>query len=351
MERLVRCFVVACVLVLLGNRPCAADQPVPALIRDPVYLRAHQLVAVEHGRRLNLYCSGKGSPTVIFDSGMADPTNVWGFVQPAVASKTRACSYDRAGVGFSDPGRRPSTAANIVDDLHRLLQAALIKPPYIIVAHSSAGNNVRLYTATYPSEIVGMVLVDPSSEDQTESFRKLDPRQLTPEQWETQVVGASWELRRQCISAAEASHLIAGTELYKKCSFGQEKQLSPEIQAATIKFQMTAAAQRAQLSEEENFGASQDELRAANRDLGDMPLIVLTEGSRPTAEKPLPPDKQALRQARDKLWFDLNARIATWSKRGEQRVVPGAGHAIHLEKPQVVSDAILEVWRIAGKRH
>lgn len=340
-------FAVLLMVSLLGSGSHARAEPAAALITDPVYAHAQQRVEVEPGRSLNLHCTGSGRPTVIFESGLTDPTNVWGLVQPRVAATTRACSYDRAGIGFSDPAQRPSTSAHIVDDLHRLLRAAAIEPPYVLVAHSSGAIHVRLYAATYPSEVAGMVLVDPSSEDQTESYRKLDPRRLTREQWQTQVVGASWGLRRQCIAAAEAATLMAGTELYKKCDFPQMAQLSADLQAATIAFQMTAAFQRAQLSEEETFGASQDALKRANRDLGAMPLIVLTKGPRPPPATPLPPEEQALRDAREQLWFSLNRAIAERSTRGKQRIVPGAGHLIHLEKPDVVGDAVMDVWRTA----
>ncbi|HEY1772699.1 MAG TPA: alpha/beta hydrolase [Gammaproteobacteria bacterium] len=335
------------VLFLVGSA-CQSAEPAAPLIVDAVYLHPSRLVEIEPGRKMNLYCTGSGSPTVIFEAGMTDPTNVWGFVQPVVAANTRACSYDRAGVGFSDPARLPSTSANIVDDLHRLLRATSIDPPYILVGASSGAIHVRLYAATYPAEVVGMVLVDPSSEYQSDSYRKIDPRHLTMPQWEAQVVDADSDLRHKCIAAADASKLVVGSDLYEKCSFPQYKQLSPEIQTATIKFQMTAAMQRAQLSEEEAFDPSQDELLAARRDLGDMLLIVLTKASPPPPTTPLSPDKEALRVARNNLWFDLNKRIAAWSTRGVQRVVPGTGHGIELERPQAVSDAILEVLHDVG---
>src|SRR5690348_5148085 len=79
---------------------------------DIVYAQPGQLVSVE-GFRLNLYCMGSGSPTVVFDSGWGDWAPVWSKVQPDVAKWTRACSYDRAGYGFSDPGPMPRTSVRI----------------------------------------------------------------------------------------------------------------------------------------------------------------------------------------------------------------------------------------------
>ena len=99
-------------------------------INGLAYLQASRLVEVEPGRRLNLYCICEGSPTVIFESGLTEPINNWAWVQPTIARSNKSCAYDRAGVGFSDPISRPSTSVNLVNDLHKLLQAAKINPPY-----------------------------------------------------------------------------------------------------------------------------------------------------------------------------------------------------------------------------
>jgi pimeloyl-ACP methyl ester carboxylesterase len=128
------------------------------------YVHPHTLVDVGSGRKMNLYCRGEGSVTVIFDSGLSDWSSIWALVQPAVATKTRACTYDRAGMGYSDASGRPSSPPNIVADLHQLLFAAGIHPPYLLVGHSLGGFNMKLYAATYPSQVVGIVLVDPAEE-------------------------------------------------------------------------------------------------------------------------------------------------------------------------------------------
>ena len=114
---------------------------------------------------------GQGIADCGFRLGGGDETVAWALVQPVIAGHTRACSYDRAGLGFSDP----SDSANIVDDLHRLLTAAAIEPPYILVGGSYGGLNVRLYADTHPAEVVGIVLVDSASEDWIEEKLKLDP--------------------------------------------------------------------------------------------------------------------------------------------------------------------------------
>jgi pimeloyl-ACP methyl ester carboxylesterase len=126
---------------------------------DEIYTKPGQLVAVG-GTHLNLYCSGSGSPAVVFDSGWEDWAPVWTIVQPQVASWTRACSYDRAGAGFSDPGRLPRTSVRIADELHSALHNAGIQGPYILVGHAFGGDNVRTFAQRYTAEVAGLVLVE-----------------------------------------------------------------------------------------------------------------------------------------------------------------------------------------------
>jgi pimeloyl-ACP methyl ester carboxylesterase len=148
-------------------------------VTDLAYITPHQLVDIGGGRKMNIYCVGHGSPTVIFDAGLGDQIRAWAAVGPEISKRTRACAYDRAGLGFSDPSNRAGSAENSVDDLHKLLSATSIAPPYILVGHSLGGMYVRLFADHYRSEVVGMVLVDPVSEDQGSSYSKLDPATKT----------------------------------------------------------------------------------------------------------------------------------------------------------------------------
>src|SRR5437016_3658872 len=126
---------------------------------DVVYTQPGKLVAV-NGFRLNLYCEGSGSSTVVFDSGWEDWAPAWSKVQPEVAKFTRACSYDRAGAGFSDAGRLPRTSVRIADELHSALHQAGIRGPYILIGHAFGGDNVRTFAARYTAEVAGLVLVE-----------------------------------------------------------------------------------------------------------------------------------------------------------------------------------------------
>src|SRR5215213_3235164 len=138
-------------------------------------------------RSLFLSCSGTGNPTVILESGLNDTAAVWSAVQGEVARTTRVCSYDRANVpgGASDPSDpmastpRLRPASDLVADLHALLAAGAVPGPYVLVGHSVGGLLVRLYAATYPEEVVGVVLVDATHED---NWVRLE-EEIGPELW------------------------------------------------------------------------------------------------------------------------------------------------------------------------
>ena len=91
------------------------------------------------GRTMHINCTGEGNPAVILDSGLGDTYLAWHKVQPEMAKFTRVCSYDRAGLGYSDPSSRPRTSRVIAEELHELLQAAGVAPRFVIVGHSMGG--------------------------------------------------------------------------------------------------------------------------------------------------------------------------------------------------------------------
>lgn len=336
------------ILGALVAHPASGSENANArFVTDLAYTRAQQLVEVEPGRRLNIYCTGTGAPTVVLEGGLTDLTHVWGFVQPELSKRYRTCSYDRAGVGYSDAATRASTAANIVDDLHRLLRAAEIKPPYVLVGASLGGLYVRLYRDTYPDEVLAMVLVDPSHEDQREGYRKLDPRGLTREQWDRDVVGPGLQRRRECI-AAISEGAASRSETHEKCSFPPYEQLGSAVRRATDDVQMTVKFQQVQLSEEENaFDASAAQIRAARRGLDDLPLVILTSGPpRAAADKP-DPAREARRRAGYAMWRSFHEDLATLSSRAVHRTIDDSGHNIALERPRAVVHAVLEVMAAA----
>jgi pimeloyl-ACP methyl ester carboxylesterase len=132
-----------------------------------------QLVDVS-GHRLHLHCVGQGSPTVVLDAGLGAFSLDWGAVQPRIATSTRVCAYDRAGLGWSEPGPLPRSPQQFANELHLLLTKAGVEGPYVLVVHSISGKTARLFASQHPNDVAGMVLIDARHESVDEH--------LTPEQ-------------------------------------------------------------------------------------------------------------------------------------------------------------------------
>ena len=115
------------------------------------------------GFQLFLTCVGTGIPPVILDAGGGDDSRAWRKVQPAVATLTQTCAYDRANNGYSDsrPSPDQTTALQNATELHTLLGQAGISGPYVLVGHSYAAAVDQVYAGQYPQDMVGLVLVDP----------------------------------------------------------------------------------------------------------------------------------------------------------------------------------------------
>ena len=112
------------------------------------------------GHRLHLHCAGSGRPTVILESGLGETGDYWGLISAAVARDTRVCAYDRAGRGWSDPAPVAQDGIAVATDLHNLLDRGHVPGPYVLVAHSSGAQYVRIFAGRYPEPVTGMVLLD-----------------------------------------------------------------------------------------------------------------------------------------------------------------------------------------------
>lgn len=123
------------------------------------------MVSPKHCPRLHIDCAGEGSPTVILDAGLGGTSRAWITIQPRVATFTRVCAYDRAGLGASGPGSGPRTSQRIVDELRTALTRSGVDGPYVLVGHSFGGFNTMLYACRYPEEVAGMVLLDAPHQD------------------------------------------------------------------------------------------------------------------------------------------------------------------------------------------
>lgn len=111
-------------------------------------------------RQLHLYCLGEGAPTVVLEAPAAGMSAAWGWIQPKIARRTRVCSYDRAGLGWSEAGSQTYQPAAVAEQLHTLLERARESGPYLIVGQGLGAAFATLYAARFADEVAGLVLID-----------------------------------------------------------------------------------------------------------------------------------------------------------------------------------------------
>ena len=122
------------------------------------------------GRQMHIYCSGAGSPTIIVEAGLGSDWLGWQGVQPQLARLTRICTYDRSGLGWSEPRAGKHDAEAIVRQMHTLLDEAGVARPFVFVGHSAGGLYAREYAREFPSEIAGVAMVDSASPHQIDEL-------------------------------------------------------------------------------------------------------------------------------------------------------------------------------------
>lgn len=266
------------------------------------------------GYRMHIDCTGQGTPAVILESGLGDTYVTWRKVQPQIAKFTRVCSYDRAGLGYSGSSSQPRTSKTMAQELHTLLRAAEIAPPYVLVGHSMGGFNVRLYASLYRNEVAGMVLVDSSHPDQENRF----PPELKN-------MEGSWLREAEFL---EYTMPLGVPRLMELCD------KEPIERAAECNFH---SAQEG-VAELKAFSESAAET-AVTGTLGDLPLAVLShDPDKPSAD--LSPD--LARPAND-AWEKMQEELAHLSTRGTQTIAKNSAHYIQIDRPDIVSEAIRNV--------
>jgi len=296
----------------------------------------NHLVDVGNGRRMKIVCTGHGAPAVVFLYGLGGNLLNWQKVQQPVSELTTACFYDRAGYGDSDPPDGPVTAQSVTDDLHTLLQRTAVRTPVILVGHSLGGLYATLYADRFPSEVAGLVLIDPmfAGQDQDE----------TPEEKQraATIYAESQAGIARCGAFARGAKLSARNS--SGCFTLPAESTPAEREYLTRQYRRPAR-WGGMLSESNNLHAAgalgEDELeeQRAARSFGDTPLIVLTAAVIP-AQPGETQDEHAKSVAHWKAGHD---RLAARSTRGESIAVPGATHMIQIDRPQAVVDAIRKV--------
>jgi pimeloyl-ACP methyl ester carboxylesterase len=272
--------ILACAQRRVASADTAEPDPVPSL-RDGIFQVGES--------RMHLHCEGTGTPTVVFDSGSGSDGTVWGGVVADIAPLTRACSYDRVGLGYSTRTKRIRTSQDMADELHALLQAAELRPPYVLVAHSAGGWNARLFAARHPRDVSGLVLVDAATAGHHARFLSLMPQQaLDQVKVNMRMIPDGWDFDSMLTSLQQV---------------------------------------------------------AAAAPLGDTPLIVLSRGR--TDAPPLPGVTPELASQMFAAWTELQAELPGLSTNSAHVTAPDSGHMMIWQANALVLAGIREIVRVA----
>jgi pimeloyl-ACP methyl ester carboxylesterase len=261
------------------------------------------------GYSLHINCTGTGSPTVVIEAGLGGWSLPWNAVQEEVAKTTRVCTYDRAGMGYSETSPLPRYAQQFSDELHTLLEQANVEGPYVLVGHSLGGLTVRIFAHDYPTEVAGVVLIDSMSPRQM----SVSPEEIVPQ--------TSYQA-----SAFTLPFLLARIGLVRVLAepLGLIQALPPQTQPAYAAFAVTP--RTAQTFMDELFGLQVSLAQAdAVSSIGAIPLIVLTA---------------ALNQQTD--WQAMQIELLLLSSNSQQMMVD-SGHNIEEEQPDAAVAAILNM--------
>jgi pimeloyl-ACP methyl ester carboxylesterase len=311
------------------------DVPPPAA----PYIRPQTAVRLPDGRRFNMVCMGKGVPVAILAAGGDDWSPAWDEAQPQFAKITRTCAFDRAGYGFSDPGPMPRDATANVSDLHQALKVAGLPGPFVLVGHSLGGLEMRLFAYEHPELVSGLLLIDPAIED-------ANGKLFLPKSYTDREI----EFARYCEAKARAGKIVAGEVRAgdpAPCAPAPLPQRTAEETRLLFQIYAQPSLFEAFASELESDGRSSDEVKAARRKLGAVPLIVLSEdkvhlaAAYTEARLDADPDKAYAN------WISGHEDEARDSTRGEHRIVDGAGHWVYGDRPDAVITAFREVVEAA----
>ena len=290
------------------------------------------------GWRLHLHCTGEarpGDPIVVLEAGAGDFSVEWALVQPGVAQFARVCSYDRADDGWSDMGPHPRTMRQIVYELHTLLERAGERPPYLLVGQSFGAPVVRLYAATHPAEVAGMVLVDGGSDNpwrlQGDGSLKRSAELATGAA--VPPVKASGAVKEADIPPAIRSQLEGfARERGPSANDGPRALLPADARRmrSWALGQVKHWASGDNPFEHEELAAIRAVRTGSEHPLGELPLLVITRG--------VADDSPEL-EAEHRREQEATARM---SRRGRLIVAERSGHHVQLEQPDLVVAAIRE---------
>jgi pimeloyl-ACP methyl ester carboxylesterase len=269
------------------------------------------------GYRLHLDCYGEGSPAVVMDAGLGGSSLDWSLVQPGLAEATQVCTYDRAGMGWSEAGPGLRSPAHLAEELYMLLKRGGIAGPYVVVGHSLGGKNVRMFAAARPDEVAGMVLVDARSE-------------AVESEADMQSFAATLDARAALYTAARRLGLarLFGAMLVDLAEI-------PTALAAQMALAQTSERAIAETTRE-GLSRTANDAALAGANLGSLPLVVIAAGESMRAIPGWPAAQKAMTN------LSTNGRLV---------VADGSPHAVQLAAPDIVIDAVLSVLAEVRENH
>jgi pimeloyl-ACP methyl ester carboxylesterase len=279
-----------------------AEYPAPGQVVD---LKTHNI---------HLYCVGSGSPTVVFESDLDQYGSLsWNSVQGEVGKFTRACSYDRAGIMWSEPGPLPRDGEQIASELAAVLDVAGESSPYVLVGHAFGGAYIRIFAGQNPDVVCGMVLVDSSHPEMFTRFAELGVEKEIPDQRIRPLI-------------------LLLTHLGMPGRFkGNQYNLPLEVyQPQQAFFPQSSMAWFDETVEGMNTLAQ----AARYEYLGDIPLIVLASAR---------PSIRVKGQDLQDKWIELQQELTQLSENSEIRIFHEAGHYIQYDQPSQVVEAVRQV--------
>ena len=270
------------------------------------------------GRKMHLYCTGKGSPTIVIAAGSGGDWLGSQTIQAGLSQWTSVCSYDRSGLGWSEPRQGPHDAEAIARQLHELLDNAGVQRPLLLVGASAGGFYVREYAREFPIEVAGVAFLDASSPNQLDELpgsrawydagRRDRPREV---RWQKLKVWLGWErLRGRCHDTPEPG-------LEKLMPYYEAEMCRPEYEGADLEEWMDferAGQQAARLTS-----------------FGNVPLVVISQDpDRPKTGW----TEQAI--AAQPIWAKEQEALKSLSPKSWHVVAKGSRHHVQGDRPDIV---------------
>lgn len=258
---------------------------------------------------LHMNCMGAGEPTVIFDAGLGGFSLEWLQIQRQLTGVVKTCAYDRAGYGWSDMGPSPRTTSQIVSEFEKLLDAAGLEPPYILVGHSFGGYNVQYYAKTHPDRVAGVILIDASHPDQAE---------LLPEV----------NVNERQVGRPRLVTFFKDLSIFDK--------YPEDVRDTAMMLMSSRKGVITQQRELSNFTFSGSEVNFLGDTFPDVPLVVVTRGQQQWPDDPLG-------NSREEKWREMQTELVELSPEGRHVFAEQSGHMVHLDQPDLVADLVREM--------